>query len=292
MQTLVGDLLTLAQLEGSPRPAADRWVAVDALLRAGRGRCAGAVGGRHALTFDERPAQIAGAAGRAAQRDHQPGQQRRALHAGGRPHRRRWRILRDGGGEIEVSDTGMGIAREHLPRLTERFYRVDGSRSRDTGGTGLGLSIVKHVVQRHGGELDIQSEPGKGSSFRLLFPRRGCGPRPMADAARDRSTRNRARLAAVSRSARCAPEDRGHFLVVGAAPLARDQSSSPAPPARAPRGFRPQQEVAAPTRCRRSSHRRGAAEVLERGDLRARQARRRDAGVARHVLRDPLTSGR
>ena len=65
---------------------------------------------------------------------------------------------------------GIGIAREHLPRLTERFYRVDGSRSRDTGGTGLGLSIVKHVVQRHGGEIDIQSEPGKGSSFRLLLP--------------------------------------------------------------------------------------------------------------------------
>ena len=63
------------------------------------------------------------------------------------------------------SDTGLGIAREHLPRLTERFYRVDGSRSRDTGGTGLGLSIVKHVVQRHGGELDIQSEPGKGSTL-------------------------------------------------------------------------------------------------------------------------------
>jgi two-component system phosphate regulon sensor histidine kinase PhoR len=67
-----------------------------------------------------------------------------------------------------VSDTGLGIAREHIPRLTERFYRVDGSRSRDTGGTGLGLSIVKHVVQRHGAELDIQSEPGKGSRFRLI----------------------------------------------------------------------------------------------------------------------------
>jgi two-component system phosphate regulon sensor histidine kinase PhoR len=57
-----------------------------------------------------------------------------------------------------------------MPRLTERFYRVDGSRSRDTGGTGLGLSIVKHVVQRHGGELEIDSEPGKGSRFRLVLP--------------------------------------------------------------------------------------------------------------------------
>ena len=64
----------------------------------------------------------------------------------------------------------MSALRKTLPRLTDRFYRVDGSRSRDTGGTGLGLSIVKHVVQRHGGELDIQSEVGKGSVFRLVFP--------------------------------------------------------------------------------------------------------------------------
>jgi two-component system phosphate regulon sensor histidine kinase PhoR len=76
----------------------------------------------------------------------------------------------DGRGRFEVTDTGPGIAREHVPRLTERFYRVDGSRSRETGGTGLGLSIVKHVVQRHGGELVIDSEPGKGSTFRLVLP--------------------------------------------------------------------------------------------------------------------------
>jgi two-component system, OmpR family, phosphate regulon sensor histidine kinase PhoR len=81
-----------------------------------------------------------------------------------------WSVRPDGAGELEVRDTGIGIAREHLPRLTERFYRVDGSRSRDTGGTGLGLSIVKHVVQRHGGELEIESEPGKGSTFRLVLP--------------------------------------------------------------------------------------------------------------------------
>ena len=83
----------------------------------------------------------------------------------------RW-FVREGDGcaVFEVADTGIGIAREHLPRLTERFYRVDGSRSRDTGGTGLGLAIVKHVVQRHGGELQVESEPGKGSRFRLVFP--------------------------------------------------------------------------------------------------------------------------
>jgi two-component system phosphate regulon sensor histidine kinase PhoR len=54
--------------------------------------------------------------------------------------------------------------------LTERFYRVDGSRSRETGGTGLGLSIVKHVMQRHGGTIDVDSEPDQGSRFRLVFP--------------------------------------------------------------------------------------------------------------------------
>ena len=71
---------------------------------------------------------------------------------------------------ISVTDTGPGIASEHLPRLTERFYRIDQSRSRETGGTGLGLAITKHVMQRHGGELQIQSELGKGSTFNLIFP--------------------------------------------------------------------------------------------------------------------------
>ena len=71
---------------------------------------------------------------------------------------------------LSVQDSGPGIAPEHLPRLTERFYRVDSSRSRDLGGTGLGLSIVKHVMQRHGGELRIDSQVGAGSKFELAFP--------------------------------------------------------------------------------------------------------------------------
>ena len=66
--------------------------------------------------------------------------------------------------DLEVRDSGAGIAAEHLPRLTERFYRVDRSRSRESGGTGLGLAIVKHVMQRHGGSLTIASELGHGSS--------------------------------------------------------------------------------------------------------------------------------
>ncbi len=69
-----------------------------------------------------------------------------------------------------VKDSGPGIAAEHLPRLSERFYRVDRSRSRETGGTGLGLAITKHVMQRHGGELRIESVVGQGSTFKLVFP--------------------------------------------------------------------------------------------------------------------------
>jgi two-component system phosphate regulon sensor histidine kinase PhoR len=71
---------------------------------------------------------------------------------------------------FSVRDTGIGIEPEHIPRLTERFYRVDRSRSRSTGGTGLGLAIVKHVLHRHQARLEIASEPGKGSTFSVFFP--------------------------------------------------------------------------------------------------------------------------
>jgi two-component system phosphate regulon sensor histidine kinase PhoR len=74
------------------------------------------------------------------------------------------------GGHFAVSDTGMGIPPEHIPRLTERFYRVDPGRSRATGGSGLGLAIVKHVLQRHGGRLEVQSTLGVGSTFTCHFP--------------------------------------------------------------------------------------------------------------------------
>ena len=74
------------------------------------------------------------------------------------------------GGHLTVKDNGVGIDPVHIPRLTERFYRVDRSRSQTTGGTGLGLAIVKHVLLRHGGEISISSHPGKGSSFVCHFP--------------------------------------------------------------------------------------------------------------------------
>ena len=171
MQTLVSDLLTLAQLEGSPRPAADRWVPLAQLLAQVESDAKALSGGRHAIAFGAVGAvEIAGAQSELLSAIHNlVSNAVRYTPEGGRIEVS-WRRLPDDSGELMVSDTGLGIAREHLPRLTERFYRVDGSRSRDTGGTGLGLSIVKHVAQRHGAELKIDSEPGKGSRFRIIFP--------------------------------------------------------------------------------------------------------------------------
>ncbi len=171
MQTLVADLLTLAQLEGSPRPAPDRWVSLDGLLLRIAADAEALSAGRHLLRLkphtgvelagieSELLSAIANLVTNAVRYTPEGGEVEVV-----------WRLLEDGSGELTVVDTGPGIAREHIPRLTERFYRVDGSRSRETGGTGLGLSIVKHVMQRHGGELMIQSEVGKGSRFRLMFP--------------------------------------------------------------------------------------------------------------------------
>jgi two-component system phosphate regulon sensor histidine kinase PhoR len=81
----------------------------------------------------------------------------------------RWAV-EDGLPTVTVADTGVGIPPEHIPRLTERFYRVDAGRSRLKGGTGLGLAIVKHVVQRHGAALHIESQVGQGSRFAIRFP--------------------------------------------------------------------------------------------------------------------------
>jgi two-component system phosphate regulon sensor histidine kinase PhoR len=171
MQALVADLLTLAQLEGSPRPGADRWVPMDQVMQRAvddaRALSAGrhdvrSVGGEEAELAGSEPelfSSVTNLLNNAVRYTPERGQVTLT-----------WNWREDGAAELIVSDTGIGIAREHLPRLTERFYRVDGSRSRDTGGTGLGLSIVKHVMQRHGGEIEVQSEPGKGSSFHLIFP--------------------------------------------------------------------------------------------------------------------------
>ncbi len=174
MQTLVSDLLMLAQIEGSPRPSADKWCQVSALLQRIENDGRGLSQGRHELVSIEspvnKPAEIAGVESEwLSAMGNLVSNAIRYTPEGGRIEVC-WRLMPDGSGEFSVKDSGIGIDAEHIPRLTERFYRVDGSRSRDTGGTGLGLSIVKHVVQRHDGILRITSEKGKGSVFTLVVP--------------------------------------------------------------------------------------------------------------------------
>ena len=184
MQALVSDLLTLAQLEGSPRPPAERWVSLRGVLVQVEADARALSAGRHVIEVaDDGGAQIAGAENELLSAvTNLVNNAVRYTPAGGHIEVR-WRVLPSGAGELAVVDSGPGIAREHLSRLTERFYRVDGSRSRDTGGTGLGLAIVKHVAQRHGGTLEIQSELGKGSVFRLVFPAPRVRAGTMVDAA-------------------------------------------------------------------------------------------------------------
>jgi two-component system phosphate regulon sensor histidine kinase PhoR len=174
MQSLVSDLLILAQIEGSPRPSSDRWVKVDKLMERIESDGRALSRERHPLSFaidaGGKACEIAGiesewlsAMGNLVSNAVRYTPEGASIDV-------RWVTLPNGGAEFSVKDGGIGIDAEHIPRLTERFYRVDGSRSRDTGGTGLGLSIVKHVVQRHGGELRITSERGKGSTFTLTVP--------------------------------------------------------------------------------------------------------------------------
>ena len=175
MQTLVSDLLTLSRLEGSPIPGAAEWTGVNGLMaqceQEARALSVLLAPHGHQLTFEASPAcDIAG-----AQNELYSAMSNLVTNAvrytpDGGAVRVSWKLLEDGRGEFRVADSGPGIAPEHLPRLTERFYRIDRSRSRETGGTGLGLAIVKHVAQRHAAELLIESQPGKGSSFAMLFP--------------------------------------------------------------------------------------------------------------------------
>ena len=176
METLVNDLLTLSRLEGSAAPTLTQWTRVRALMAQcedeGKGlssRLSPQTGHRLSFTV-EGDVEIAGV----------PTELQSAMSnllsnavrytPGGGEVEVSWRQMPDGRGEYAVRDSGPGIAAEHIPRLTERFYRVDRSRSRETGGTGLGLAIVKHIAQRHGAELRIESTPGKGSRFAILFP--------------------------------------------------------------------------------------------------------------------------
>ena len=171
MQTLVGDLLALVQIEGSPPPQLDRWVRIDELLERIRADAQVLSAGRHEITLQAEPDfEVAGHASELASAVMNLVTNAVRYTPVDGAIRIGWHLRDDGAGELTVRDNGIGIAREHLPRLTERFYRVDRSRARDSGGIGLGLSIVKHVVHRHGGELQVESEPGAGSCFRIVLP--------------------------------------------------------------------------------------------------------------------------
>ena len=177
MQTLVNDLLTLSRLEGSPLPSASEQVALAPLMAQveADARALSALQGEsetpvHTLQFAPTPEwTLAGARSELYSAvTNLVSNAVRYTPAGGRIEVA-WQAQGD---ELVLSvrDTGPGIAPEHLPRLSERFYRVDRSRSRESGGTGLGLAITKHVAQRHGGALRIESQLGVGSSFMLVLP--------------------------------------------------------------------------------------------------------------------------
>lgn len=169
MQHLLDDLLTLSRLESDDRDFKDEAVDVPEMARALKAEAVSLSRGRHRVSLQlesgawlkgnlqEIRSALGNLVSNAVRYTPDGGEITLA-----------WRE-REGDGVFAVTDTGEGIAAEHIPRLTERFYRVDRSRSRETGGTGLGLAIVKHVLTRHGARLDIQSAPGKGSTFAAIF---------------------------------------------------------------------------------------------------------------------------
>lgn len=171
MRNLVTDLLALAQIEGAPRPAADSWTEVGDMLAQIEVSARAHDREQHRFMLHvDRSAQLSGTESELFSAFWNLVSNALRYTPAGGSVTAQWSVRADGTGEFRVTDTGPGIDREHIPRLTERFYRVDSSRSRETGGTGLGLAIVKHVVQRHDGELLIDSVPGKGSVFRVVLP--------------------------------------------------------------------------------------------------------------------------
>jgi len=172
MQRLVEDLLTLSALESSRGLSDETLVDVSSLLAAVRDEALALSAGRHRieLRVDGPAVLLANAQELRSAFANLVSNAVRYTPAGG-TIRLSWG-RRAAQALFSVSDSGPGIEPRHLPRLTERFYRVDHSRSRETGGTGLGLAIVKHVLTRHQATLEIESEPGKGSTFSAVFPAR------------------------------------------------------------------------------------------------------------------------
>jgi two-component system phosphate regulon sensor histidine kinase PhoR len=170
MQRLIEDLLTLSALETGSSQWSDERVELEPVLQSLLIEARALSAGRHELGLSiEAPAVLNGCVNELRSAfGNLISNAVRYTPVGGRIELI-WR-LREGQGEFVVADTGIGISPQHIPRLTERFYRIDRSRSRETGGTGLGLAIVKHVLTHHQAVLDVESEPGKGSRFTARFP--------------------------------------------------------------------------------------------------------------------------
>jgi two-component system, OmpR family, phosphate regulon sensor histidine kinase PhoR len=168
MTQIVEDLLTLSRLEVQDRLPAER-VAMHSLLLSLQREAVAVSAGQHRITMEDSAGVDLLGSGKELHSafSNLVSNAVRYTPAGGTV---RIEFAREGGGaRLAVIDTGHGIPAQHLPRITERFYRVSTSRSRETGGTGLGLSIVKHVLNLHHARLSIQSEVGRGSTFACHF---------------------------------------------------------------------------------------------------------------------------
>ncbi|WP_394560534.1 phosphate regulon sensor histidine kinase PhoR [Aquipseudomonas alcaligenes] len=171
MQNLLNDLLLLAKLEATDYPSDNQPVAVDLLLLSIKNDAQALSGARNHRIKLETDNQVRLKGSEAELRSAFSNLVFNAVKYSPEDSeiRIRW-WADDQGGHFSVADSGLGIEAKHLPRLTERFYRVDSSRASNTGGTGLGLAIVKHVLLRHRARLDIASVVGKGSTFTCHFP--------------------------------------------------------------------------------------------------------------------------
>ena len=170
MQTLLNDLLLLAKLEATDYPSDNHPVAIDSLLQSIKGDAQALSGQRNQrITLEAQP----GLRLKGSEAELRSAFSNLVFNAvkytqdEGNIRIRWWGD--EQGAHLSVQDSGIGIDAKHLPRLTERFYRVDSSRASNTGGTGLGLAIVKHVLLRHRGRLEISSVPGHGSTFTCHF---------------------------------------------------------------------------------------------------------------------------
>ena len=171
MQNLLNDLLLLAKLEATDYPSDNQPVAMDLLLLSIRNDAQALSGSRNHRISLEADHQVRLKGSEAELRSAFSNLVFNAVKYSPEESEIRIRWWADEqGGHFSVADSGIGIEAKHLPRLTERFYRVDSSRASNTGGTGLGLAIVKHVLLRHRARLDIASVIGKGSTFTCHFP--------------------------------------------------------------------------------------------------------------------------